>query len=135
MKAKQVLLVACVLVAGCISGPQSDSERGECALFRMQLMADPRVAAILAHQPQQDISIEGDSRIIKIHVNSPHVRIRSSDGQENIVSGNHYTPQEIMEISNVARYLQREMGLQRVIFIHDDSTGEENRLFGAWWKL
>ena len=135
MKTIRFALLACVLAAGCMSVPQNDKERGERDLFRAQLIADPRVAAMLAQQPLQDIDVQGDRRSIRIFVNSPEVQVRSGDGRESTVPGNRYTPQEVRTIENVALELQKEIGIQRDILIHDDATGKEHRIFGAWWKL
>jgi len=135
MKTIRFALLACLLAAGCVSLPQNDRERGERDLFRAQLVADSRIAAMLAQKPLQDIDVQGDSQSLTIFVNSPEVQVRSNDGRESTVPGNRYTPQEVRAIENVALELQKEIGLQRDILIHDDATGREHRIFGAWWKL
>ena len=127
MKAKLVLTLLGVLTAGCIGLPENAREHDECNAFRNRLVSDVRVAFIVAHKPNQNIYVVGDSRVLIICINSPEVITFESDGRERFGPGNMYTPEELAVIENVALDIRTELGIKRNIVVVDDSTGREHR--------
>jgi len=127
MRTAQTVALACILLAGCISLPENVRDHDERVAFVDHLVSDVRVASILAHKPNSNIFVLGDSRALIIFVNSPEVVTVVSNGPDIVGPGNQYTQAELAVIENVALELRTTLGIRRDIVVFDDTAKKEHR--------